>query len=515
MMNYLLFFGVSSIVLSFDLSHVTGTQVLRLRGVSLPKSPLYNPEKDFECLDGSRRITFNKVNDDYCDCGDGSDEPGTAACYNGFFFCENTGFRSIYIPSSRVNDGICDCCDASDEYASGVSCIDNCYELGREARAEAEKAAELAREGSKIKLEMSQQGQKLRTDNVEKLSQLKAEYLEAERVKKEKEVIKTQAEERESAALEKYKPEPEPIPEETEKPEGKEIEAEEYFKKLDSDESKSVTIQELQTRIIFDRDGNGVITEEEAMYFLGQDEVNLDEFIEKSWIKIKPFMMKEQGLFRPPTGEEDAEELHEDMEEEHGEEDEHELEEEEGDHSEAHEEPEKPEEPAIQYDEETQAIINEANEARNQYQEVEKVVMDLQNQIRSIEAKVDRDYGPGEVFATLDGTCYQYTDLEYVYSMCMFGRASQSAKSGGSEVSLGHWSEWIGPEHNKYSRMKFDKGLTCWNGPARSTVVDLRCGTENKLVSVSEPSRCEYAMIFTTPALCTTDSDSSSVHDEL
>ena len=37
----------------------------------------YSPTKDFTCLDGQKTIPFSSVNDDYCDCADGTDEPGT------------------------------------------------------------------------------------------------------------------------------------------------------------------------------------------------------------------------------------------------------------------------------------------------------------------------------------------------------------------------------------------------------------------------------------------------------
>ena len=36
----------------------------------------------------------------------------------------------------------------------------------------------------------------------------------------------------------------------------------------------------------------------------------------------------------------------------------------------------------------------------------------------------------------------------------------------------------------------------------RSTKVNIRCGAENKLVSASEPNRCEYEFMFETPAVC-------------
>lgn len=70
------------------------------------------------CLDNTETIPFNMVNDDYCDCQDGSDEPSTSACPGTVFHCSS--YDSSVIPSSRVNDGVCDCCDGGDEYR-GVS----------------------------------------------------------------------------------------------------------------------------------------------------------------------------------------------------------------------------------------------------------------------------------------------------------------------------------------------------------------------------------------------------------
>lgn len=282
-------------------SYVAESGVLQIRGIPVSKNSLYPPDRDFECLDGSRLIPFTKVNDDYCDCLDGSDEPGTAACVNGKFYCENAGHKPAYVPSSWVNDGVCDCCDTSDEYASKVNCVNNCSELGREARLEQQKAEQLVREGNKLRLELITKGKSIKAEHQWRLTKLRTDYEEAQLTKKEKELLKTRVEERESVALEKYKPaEPEQPPAQEAGEEEEDLtEAEDYFKILDSDASGTVTIEELQTRATFDKNRDGAVSEEEALYFLGEKkEVTLQEFTDTAWANIKPFLMLEQGKQR-------------------------------------------------------------------------------------------------------------------------------------------------------------------------------------------------------------------------
>ncbi|XP_055373857.1 glucosidase 2 subunit beta [Condylostylus longicornis] len=105
-----------------------------IRGIRFRDYDSYkkNFDNSFYCLDGSKSIPYKYLNDDYCDCSDGSDEPSTNACANGKFYCKYqkrhiTGRGlDVWVPSSRINDGICDCCDGSDEWESAVECKHHC-----------------------------------------------------------------------------------------------------------------------------------------------------------------------------------------------------------------------------------------------------------------------------------------------------------------------------------------------------------------------------------------------------
>lgn len=85
---------------------------------------------EFVCDGGRKRINTGKVNDDYCDCEDGSDELKTSACADTMFECTADPIdarRFFSVPSSRVNDGVCDCCDGQDELANpSLQCPNRC-----------------------------------------------------------------------------------------------------------------------------------------------------------------------------------------------------------------------------------------------------------------------------------------------------------------------------------------------------------------------------------------------------
>lgn len=93
-----------------------------IRGVLFSHIVFYRTGKDdyFKCLKSEHTILYSQINDDFCDCEDGSDEPSTGACPNSIFYCDFQYFKKPVqlnmVPSGKVNDGICDCCDGSDEF---------------------------------------------------------------------------------------------------------------------------------------------------------------------------------------------------------------------------------------------------------------------------------------------------------------------------------------------------------------------------------------------------------------
>lgn len=495
-----------------------------------------SPSNTFRCLDSSREVPWNHVNDDYCDCQDGSDEPGTSACTNGKFHCTNAGHQPLNILSSRVNDGVCDCCDGTDEWEKRIECVNNCKELGKAAREERDRVKQLQEQGYKTKLTYIEEGRKNREEKRNELEQLEKERIEIEAVKVEMEGKKNEAEGPEKEAKEKHenwwKEE-----QEQRKAQKEQLRAMIAFRELDTNYDDKVDVHEIKAHSQFDIDSNGEVTDEEAKEHLETDAefTEMEHFLEKVWPHIKDFYKSPETkedtkgdnkdktedtepVKGPPaptisdTDDDDHDDEYDD--EEHESDDEFRDEE---DHEEEKKKEEEEEEKMPDYNEETKALIAAADEARNQFNDADGKLKDIDNRIKSVKSYLDLDYGPEEEFSALKGNCYEYTDREYTYKLCAFDRASQRSKHGGSETTLGNWGRWEGPDNDKYAAQKYENGQNCWNGPNRSVKVNMRCGTENKLTNAFEPNRCVYEFDFLTPARCThsVPEGQEDMHDEL
>ncbi|XWS73395.1 hypothetical protein CRYUN_Cryun02cG0124500 [Craigia yunnanensis] len=121
-------------------------------GISPQDDKYYKSSSDtIKCKDGSKKFSKSQLNDDFCDCPDGTDEPGTSACPTAKFYCQNAGHVPQFLFSSRVNDGICDCCDGSDEYDGKVKCPNTCWEAGKVARYRLIKKISTYKEGAALR----------------------------------------------------------------------------------------------------------------------------------------------------------------------------------------------------------------------------------------------------------------------------------------------------------------------------------------------------------------------------
>ncbi|XP_078437640.1 calmodulin-binding protein [Wolffia australiana] len=166
----------------------------------------YYRQNVIRCKDGSSKFAIEQLNDDFCDCPDGTDEPGTSACPEGKFYCQNKGHTPLIIFSSRVNDGICDCCDGSDEYNGKVDCANTCWEAGKVARERLTKKISTHRDGIALRIIEVEKAKKAFEEDGAELSKLKTEEKVlkgiVERLKEHKEQIE-KAEEQERLKKEK------------------------------------------------------------------------------------------------------------------------------------------------------------------------------------------------------------------------------------------------------------------------------------------------------------------------
>ncbi|XP_047633102.1 glucosidase 2 subunit beta isoform X2 [Phacochoerus africanus] len=421
-------------------------------------------------------------------------------------------------------------------------------EKGRKERETLQQMAEVTREGFRLKKILIEDWKKAREEKQKKLIELQAGKKSLEDQVEMLRAVKEEAEKPEKEAKDQHRKLWEEQQAASKAQREQELAAN-AFQELDDDMDGVVSVAELQTHPELDTDGDGALSEGEAQTLLGGDsQTDADSFYDRIWAAIRDKYrsevpptdvpspsapdLTEPKEEQPPVPSPPTEEEDEDQDEEEEETEEEEEEEEEEDSQVQGEQPKEAPPPLVTpqtvspteedkmppYDEQTQAFIDAAQEARNKFEEAERSLRDMEESIRNLEQEISFDFGPDGEFAYLYSQCYELTTNEYVYRLCPFKHVSQKPKLGGSPTSLGTWGSWAGPDHDKFSAMKYEQGTGCWQGPNRSTTVRLLCGRETVVTSTTEPSRCEYLMELTTPAACPEpppEPPTEGDHDEL
>mmetsp|Transcript_3512 Transcript_3512/g.12654 ORF Transcript_3512/g.12654 Transcript_3512/m.12654 type:complete len:534 (+) Transcript_3512:150-1751(+) len=481
-----------------------------LRGVAPEALQRYG--SSFKC--GSKVIAKDRINDDFCDCLDGTDEPGTNACANGRFYCRNNDLQPRYIFSTMVNDHVCDCCDGSDEYSSGASCPNTCLDQIAEdlERMRAQiKAAEEGLTHRKAQVELGIEMMNQRTTEIEAvdstsviirevLQELKAHVSALEEREKGNEVDEEYVEEvppeappPESAEDESVE---EPFPEvydhsdgaEEPQPSEEEKSAEELGMEVaarwgaqtgdDAEDMEDVPDEELSyydgydeaddfAQFDDDAGGSDVASEEEESHVDSALRYRIPDELKAEQLTLKP-RIYDALLTKPPDWNDEEDGTWDRPTKDH---------------------------PVF----------------REVMSELRRNISRVEGHLRQVERGKDRanelitmanegKFGPDNEFFALADTCFSFNDQKYTYNFCIFGDVRQTGE-GANNISLGSFKslEW----DNDSLVIEYTNGLMCPGGPARSLKAAVECGSNQGVRSISEPSRCEYAAELVLAAACT------------
>ncbi|KAM6534467.1 hypothetical protein FALCPG4_004104 [Fusarium falciforme] len=524
------------------------------RGVGPEFAAHYDGKESFSCITNAAiKLSLSQINDNSCDCPDGSDEPGTAACANidplspeqplagsasgttnttnalPGFWCANEGHIGMYVPFSYVNDGVCDydiCCDGTEEYSGvgGVKCENRCAEIGKEYRRLEEEKRKNMEKASKQRDILIKEAQSLRQQVEAKVADLKKEIanLEAKREELAKKHREVEQEEK-----------------------GKVVRGEGSGGKL------GVLVGLAKARVNELRDTlNNVVDQRDAL----KDRVGeLEELLTKFKSEYNP-NFNDEGVKSAIRSFEDYSAR---------------VESEKGQRQDVHDADllsvlrEDSESNGVNWKEfeeadgsDTDIIYNfeaylpsfarsllhgtldslrvwlvtnglladntapgqESTLVRAAREALAAADRDLEKKAKSLEseqADLDKDYGPEGIFRALKGKCISLDAGEYTYEHCWLDKTMQKSKKGHGHSSMGFFNRidsdiaddeerLDGKSLGKGERivLRYEDGQQCWNGPKRRTDVWLGCSETEELWRVSEAEKCVYKMEVGTPAAC-------------
>ncbi|WEW59064.1 hypothetical protein PRK78_004532 [Emydomyces testavorans] len=527
-------------------SYTAASAASRPRGVGPEFAKFYKDTTTFACISNpSITIPFSAVNDDYCDCPDGSDEPGTSACSfistlsPSFisdpgdqttirtpalpgFYCINKGHKPLYIPFERVNDGVCDydiCCDGSDEWAhpGGVKCENKCKEIGKAWKEKEETRQRSLNAAMKKRKELVETADRLKKETEARIKDLKVE-IKASKIKVddlEKELDEVRAKDRGKLVK------------------GKKQGRVNVLAGLAKDR-----VEELRTSLVdlrFQRDQlQSRLTELEGLLSKFKEEYNPnfnDEGVKRAVRSWEEYVAR---------GQSDSEGAHQDLdaitkpdgpdsginwEQWENEQDESEI-------SLIYKLAAYLPPSLVSYIENKLADLRtflvsngilaesddfgESQAVRDARDRLSAAAFSLEQNRNSLDdhkADLEKDFGKDSVFRALKGSCVSKDSGEYTYELCWMDRTTQKSKKGHGDTNMGNFNQITSVTIDEATSsgqidrlekvaLEFTNGQSCWNGPARSTKVILDCGEKDEILKVTEDEKCVYSMYVTTPAVC-------------
>ncbi|KAJ5634852.1 Glucosidase 2 subunit beta [Penicillium herquei] len=546
-------------------ARASNDKAARPRGVAPEFAKFYQDTESFTCISNPAvKIPFSAVNDDFCDCPDGSDEPGTAACSHlsqnspltvadrpghsdidltlslPGFYCKNKGHKPSFVPFQRVNDGICDyelCCDGSDEWAhvGGTKCEDRCKEIGKKWRKEEEQRQKAMTAALKKKKELLAEASKQQVDIENNIARLSAEVKDAETKvagletalkiveEQERKVVRTKGKGKVNALAGVAKARVQELRESIVELRQQRDETHQRMKELE----EILSTFKVEYNPNFNDEGvkRAVRSwEDYAARELGDGindakERDLDEIVKAdgkdSGVDWEHWENEEDGCadsdlvyklaaYLPPSLvaflEEKVLSVRSYLEDNGF---------------------------LAQSGGDSVSESRAVTDARDALKSAEDSLKNLNNKLNDQKSDLEKDYGTAGIFRALRGQCIDKDAGEYKYEHCFLDSTKQIQKKGGSVTSMGKFTKISTTSVEELSEtgeiitiekvaLEYERGQSCWNGPSRSTKVILQCGEQNEILKVAEDEKCVYSMHVTTPAVCSGgQQDTSNSKDEL
>ncbi|KAL8835710.1 MAG: hypothetical protein Q9170_003212 [Blastenia crenularia] len=523
----------------------------RPRGVGPEHAKFYKTPDLFTCISNpSITLSAAQVNDDYCDCPDGSDEPGTSACsylsdlspsYSSDlfsdnasrsialpgFYCKNKGHQPSYVPFLSVNDGVCDydlCCDGSDEWAQvgGLKCEDKCKEIGKAWRKQDEQRKKSLGVAGKKRKELAAEAGRLRKQVEDRIQTLETEIQGSALKAKSLETALAEAERQERGKVVRSA--------------GK---GSKFGTLIQMAKDRIEELRESLVEVRSQRDtASARLIELEGLLSTFKAEYNPnfnDEGVKRAVRSWEDYVARDNPAIGDAAHDRDLDEISKPDSEtgvitwsdwEEGEESDvdvlYKIEEylpvavrgwvdqklrdlrvlmiENG---------------IIAASTEPGSESKTLTDARDALKAAQDGENGLRNELTGHKDDLDKDYGVNDVFRALKGQCISKESGEYNYELCWLDRTTQKSKKGGSHTGMGSFvridsvtvDDDLPPDGKGLGSgvrvaLRYENGQHCWNGPNRSTLVVLACAEQDEIWKIAEEEKCVYRMEVGTPAVC-------------